>query len=163
MSMFQTLMTEVERYRNRDFLEAAMATCALTALADRRVSLAERYEVDAILATMDRLKVYDPHEAIDILNGFLGRIEDDRETATADFTATIHRFADDDGARRALVRLAYLIITADGEIAPGEVEAFDRICATLGLSGAEIRNLHPSLETQTETQAETPPPVITAF
>ncbi len=41
-SLLGKLVTEVRRYRNKDFLKAAMAVCALSANADDEVSLSER-------------------------------------------------------------------------------------------------------------------------
>ena len=48
---------QVERYRNRPFLKATMAACALVAVADGKVSFSQRVRVDQILETLDKLKV----------------------------------------------------------------------------------------------------------
>ncbi len=78
MSFLSTLINNfqegLERNRNRPFLKATMAACALVATADGRVSLGERVRVDQILETLEALKVFDPHEAVDLFNDFCDAI-----------------------------------------------------------------------------------------
>ena len=83
MSLLDKLKSEVERYQNKGFLKAAMAVCALTALADGRVSLSGRYRIDAIIETMERLRIYDPHKAVAILDDFFDDLRSDRERAAS--------------------------------------------------------------------------------
>jgi len=80
MSFLGTLINNfqdgLERNRNRPFLKATMAACALVATADGRVSLGERVRVDQILETLEALKIFDPHEAVDLFNEFADAILD---------------------------------------------------------------------------------------
>lgn len=66
--------TEIERHRNRPFLKATMAACALIAISDGEITLSERIRVDQIVDTLDALKVFDPHEAVDLFNDFTAAI-----------------------------------------------------------------------------------------
>jgi len=43
------LRDQLARYRNREFLKAMMAVCALTALAGGELRLTEKYEVERII------------------------------------------------------------------------------------------------------------------
>lgn len=74
MSFLNTLINNfqesLERNRNRPFLNATMAACALVATADGKVSFRERVRVDQILETLEALKIFDPHEAVDLFNEF---------------------------------------------------------------------------------------------
>ena len=65
---------QMERHRNRPFLRAVMAACALVAAADGKVSLAERVRVDQILDTLEELRIFDPHEGVDLFNEFTDAI-----------------------------------------------------------------------------------------
>ena len=65
------LKTEVQRYRNKEFLKAMMAVCALTALADGEYQISERYQVEEILKTTDALKIFDRTKAVQILDEYL--------------------------------------------------------------------------------------------
>lgn len=64
----------VERHQNLPFLKATMAACALVATADGQVSFTERVRVDQIIETLEQLKAYDPHEAVDLFREFADQI-----------------------------------------------------------------------------------------
>ncbi len=78
MSFIDTLLHQfhehLERQRNQPFLRATMAACAMVASADGDVSFAQRVRVDQILETLDRLKVFDPHEGVNLFNEFTDEI-----------------------------------------------------------------------------------------
>src|SRR4030088_966866 len=95
MSLLEKLKSEVERYQNKGFLKAAMAVCALTALADGRVSLSGRYRIDALIETMEPPRISDPHKAIAILDDFLEDLRSDRESAAPVLEQKIARYAAD--------------------------------------------------------------------
>ena len=69
-SLLDDYHAQIERHRNRPFLDAAMAACALAACTDGEVSFSERIRVDQILQTLERLKVFDPHEGVDLFNKY---------------------------------------------------------------------------------------------
>lgn len=73
-SLICDYQAQLQRHRNRPFLEATMAACALVACADGEVSFGERIRVDQILAALDSLNVYNSNEAVDLFNGFAERI-----------------------------------------------------------------------------------------
>ena len=51
-----------------------MAACALIAISDGEITFSERIRVDQIVETLDALKVFDPHEAVDLFNDFTAAI-----------------------------------------------------------------------------------------
>src|SRR5712692_9457577 len=138
MILIEKLKTEVERYQNKAFLKAAMAACALTALADGRVSLSGRYRIDAIIETMERLRIYDPRKAIEMLDEFLDDLRGDRGRAVPVLEHKIARFAADYKSARTLLRISYLVLAADGAISPSGRQTFDQICIMLAVVPAEI-------------------------
>ncbi len=77
----------IDRHRNRPFLEATMAACAMVAMADGSVSLRERVKVDEVLETLEALQVFDPHEGVNLFNEFADAINENpkkgREKALA--------------------------------------------------------------------------------
>jgi tellurite resistance protein TerB len=138
MSVLEKLKTEVERYQNKGFLKAAMAVCALTALADGHVSLSGRYRIDAIIETMERLRIYDPHKAIEILDDFLDDLREDHDKTAAILEQKIARYAADYKSARTLLRIAFLVLSADGAISPAKTAAFNEICTSLAVEPQEI-------------------------
>jgi tellurite resistance protein TerB len=138
MILIEKLKTEVERYQNKNFLKAAMAVCALTALSEGKVSLSGRYRIDAIVETMERLRIYDPHKAVEILDDFLADLRSDHDRAAIVLEQKVARYAGDYKSARTLLRIAYLVITADGAIPPGRMQSFNEISLSLGVEPTEI-------------------------
>ena len=138
MSILEKLRTDTARYWDKPFLKAAMAVCALTTLADGEVSLSERYRVDAILNAMDRLRVHNPHKAVDIMNDYIEDLRAEPEKAKEVLQGKISRCAGDFKSARTLLRIAYLVVSADDDVIEAEREAFDQICITLSVNPDEI-------------------------
>ncbi len=138
MNIIGKLRTDTARYWDKPFLKAAMAVCALTTHADGEVSLSERYRVDAILDAMDRLRVHNPHKAVDIMNDYIEGLRTEPERTVEVLQGKISRYAGDYKSARTLLRIAYLVISADEEVIKSEREAFDKICVTLNVSPDEI-------------------------
>lgn len=70
-SLRELYREQMKRYRNRAFLRAAMGACAWVATASGTVSLGERMRLDQVLETLDALKVFDPHEGVELFNEFV--------------------------------------------------------------------------------------------
>jgi tellurite resistance protein TerB len=132
------LRTDTAHYWDKPFLKAAMAVCALTTHADGEVSLIERYRVDAILDAMDRLRIHNPHKAVDIMNDYIEGLRTEPERTVEVLQRKISRYAGNYKSARMLLRIAYLVISADEEVVKSEREAFDQICIALNISPDEI-------------------------
>lgn len=137
-SILQKLIAEVDRYQNRDFLKAAVAVCALTAFADRKVSLAERYRIDFAFANEPSLQVFDKDKVITMLDDFLFRLGEQEDRARTILFNKISRIAGDHKKSRTLMRVAHLIITADRAVSKIEMDEFGRIGEMLGLTQDQI-------------------------
>ena len=132
---------QLERYRNRGFLKAAMAAAALVADADGEVTLSERYRIDAILKRLERLRLYDPHKAVEILDRFLASLHDDAETARPVLLGKVSRMADDSEAAHILVRIAHSVSDADGTVSDAEANRIDQIRSVLNLAADDAAGL----------------------
>ncbi|MCH8153951.1 MAG: tellurite resistance TerB family protein [Proteobacteria bacterium] len=134
MSILDGLNERIARHRNRDFLKAAMAAGALAAQADGTVTLSERYRIDDILARLERLRIYDPHKAVQILDGFLTELRDNAEAAERVLLGKLRRIAEDREAAELVVRIALSVSESDGAFSAPERARFEEICAVLGFS-----------------------------
>ena len=76
-TLLRKLVTELQRYQNKDFLKAAMAVCALSAIADGDVSLSERYSIDHAIANEPALQPFDAATAIRILDDYIFAIREE--------------------------------------------------------------------------------------
>lgn len=129
----QSVRREVERFQNRDFLEAVMAVAALSAMADGDYGLAEKYRAEELLAEIPIFDVFDLSEAMEILDGDVFALRSDRAAATAELEARVAAYADEPDRARTLLRAAHAIINSDGVITPAEREEFQRLAGLLGL------------------------------
>ena len=137
-SLLEKLATEVQRYQNKDFLKAAMAVCALSANADNEVNLAERYGIDHAIANEPALRVFDAWKATEILDGYIFALRQEGDRAKQVLYNKVRRMAGDYKRSRTLMRVAYLVITADHRIRDEEKREFSRLCALLNLEPGQV-------------------------
>ena len=137
-SLLGKLTGEVLRYQNKAFLKAAMAVCALSVLADGEIQFAERVSVDRALKDEPALKHFDALKAVEILGEFTDALYDDEEEAKEVLHNKIRRFAGDHKQSRTLMRVSYLIITADHEITEDEQDVFVELCNVLDLEPEQV-------------------------
>ena len=145
--MFERLKQELARHRQRPFLEAAMAACALIASADDEVSFSERARMDAVLESLAELRIFDPHQAVDLFNARLEGLQADRESGRAEAFEAIRRGASEEGAAELLVRICVAISLADGKFVSAERAMLGLICASLNLTPAAIDEAQAALST----------------
>ena len=137
-SLLGKLAGEVLRYQNKSFLKAAMAVCALSVLADGEIQFAERISVDRALKEEPALKHFNAVKAVEILGEFTDALYDDEEDAKVIPHNKIRRFAGDHKQSRTLMRVSYLIISADQEITDDEYEVFVELCGVLDLEPDQV-------------------------
>lgn len=133
LTLTEKLRREVERYRNKDFLKAVLAVCALSARANPTISLDTRYRIDGILDSLDLIELFDRHKVTDILNDYIYAFEEDRTRAVEVLDAKVRRLAGDHKKSRTLLRIAWLIMMADDRVSPTERAEFDRLCGLLSV------------------------------
>jgi tellurite resistance protein TerB len=138
MNIIEKLQTEIIRYQSKPFLKAAMAVCALTALADDDYSLSERAQVDTVLQTMSNLNYHDPHKAAETFEEFVHYLRTDHGKASEVLVGKIVRFAGNYKEARTLLRIAGMIINADGKVTEEEQGAFDELCGVIGVDPYEV-------------------------
>jgi len=141
-AMFDRLRQELARHRRRPFLAAAMAACALIASADDEVSFSERARMDAVLESLAELRIFDPHDAVNLFDARIEALQADREAGRAEAFEAIRRGttggAAEDGAAELLVRICVAISLADGKFASSERAMLGLICAALNLAPEAI-------------------------
>lgn len=133
MRISDMLHSRVEKYRDKDFLKAAMAASALTAYADGSVSVSERFKVEEILERLDRLHIYDAQKAVEKFEDYVRELEDDTEEAEKVLLAKLERIAEDKEAADLIAQIAIEVSNADRYVNRAERMQFDVICKTLSL------------------------------
>ena len=77
-------------------------------------------------------------KANQIVNGYIGALEEHGQAAKDILTEKVRRMAGNYKRARTLMRISYLVITADYAIHRAELEEFNRLCAELGLDPHKV-------------------------
>ena len=133
MGISDLIHDRVERYRDRNFLKAAMAASALTAFADGSVSVSERFKVEQILERLERLRIYDVQKAVEKFEAYVSELEDNTEAAEMVLLGKLKRMAADREAADLIARIAIEISYADTYFNRAERMQFEAICGALDL------------------------------
>jgi len=110
LSSYRSLL---ERHRNRPFLRGAMAACALVASADGQVSFAERMRVDQVLTTLERLRVFDPHEGVELFGEYSEAIFAAPKAGREHALAAVRAASGDGETADLLVRICLAVLNAN--------------------------------------------------
>ena len=78
-----TLTKEIGKFKNRAFMEATVAGCALVAAADGSVSSEEKQKMATFIKNSDELKVFDMADVIAFFNKTVSSFEFDHSIGEA--------------------------------------------------------------------------------
>ena len=129
---------EVERHHNRPFLEAAMAACAMVATARGHVTFAHRARIDQILETLDALKVFDPHEGVEIFNEFAEEILEYPREGRARAMAAIQDVACKPETAKLLVRLCLAVSEMNDATSLADQIEIVMLCDHIGTDPSDL-------------------------
>jgi len=135
----KTSMSEaVTRFKNKDFMDAVVAGCALVAAADGNISPEEKQKMAGFIQRTDELKVFDMQEVIKQFNKFSDSFEFDHMIGKGEALKAIGKMKKNDEAARLLVRVCCAIGMADGDFDESEKTMVREICTELGLNSADF-------------------------
>ena len=127
-----------EKEQNRPFLEAAMAACAMVSASEGQVSFADRIRVDQIMETLTQLKVFDPHEGVELFNhyadGILASPQEGREAALK----IIKTVTSDPETAEVLIDLCLAVSLSDGVTSLIEHIEIVSLCGLIGVDPDKI-------------------------
>ncbi|TWH64846.1 tellurite resistance protein TerB [Azomonas agilis] len=132
------LAAEVTRFKNRDFMEAVVAGCALVAAADGEISAAEKQKMVGYIQNSKELNVFDLKEVIQLFQETCQKFEFDHQIGKAEALRVIGKLRKQEDAARLLVRVCCAIGAADGQFEESERAVCRLLCAELGLNSAEF-------------------------
>jgi tellurite resistance protein len=137
-SLLDDYELELERHRQRPFLKASMAACALAAAADGAPTFCARIRVDQILETLETLKIFDPHEAVDLFNEYSKTLLKSPADGHQKALDAIKAMTGNPDTLALLVRM-YIAVAEAKEGKSGSDEAeFEAVCKTLGIDPREL-------------------------
>lgn len=137
-SLLDDYQLEVERLRKRPFLKASMAACALAAVADGAPTLSERIRVDQILETLEALKIFDPHQGVDLFNEYSNAILQSREDGHKKALDAVRAVSGNPDCAALLLRMCLAVAEAKGEKTRMDEIEIAAVCEVLGIDYEDI-------------------------
>lgn len=132
------LAIELEKFRNRQFLEATMAASALVAAADGDVNITELNMIDQALEAIHELNIYDPHDAVEIYRDYADGLYKNPPVTREKALKAVGRMADDDHAARLLIKVCVAIGKSDDDFSDEEKTVITEICEAVKLDYGEL-------------------------
>ena len=132
------LKNEVLKFKNKDFLNAAMAGSALIAMADGSISSEEKQKMLKFIEHNDSLSVFAAKDVIAAFQDFVGQIEFDKDIGSAAAYKAIAKMKSNNEAARLLIRMIISIGSSDGNFDADEKKIAVKIAVELGLNPAEF-------------------------
>ncbi|MGZ8097188.1 MAG: tellurite resistance TerB family protein [Methylosarcina sp.] len=135
------LKTEALKFKNKDFLQAAMAGSALIAMADGSISSEEKQKMIKFIESNDSLSIFSTSDVIKAFQDYVSQLEFDKDIGEAKAYQALGRMKSNAEAARLLMRMIIAIASADGIIDVNERKIAVKIAVELGLSPAEFELL----------------------
>lgn len=139
--MLERFRLELQRHKQRPFLEAVAAACALVATADGEVSFSERARLDSVIESLSQLRLFDPHEVVDAFDEHVARLAA-VEKGTDALLKVVVAGTRAEGAADLLLRISAAISLADGRDSADEHAVMEQICAALGLPDKAVEDAY---------------------
>lgn len=132
------LKEEAVRIKNRSFMEACTAGCAIIANADGVVTADEKRKMMGFMKTSDVLSLYDAGDVIKSFEKHCGKYEFDAQIGEAEALKVVAALKSKPADARLLIRACCVIASADGNFDNDERAAVTRMCQELALDAGEF-------------------------
>jgi tellurite resistance protein TerB len=132
------LRTEALKFKNKDFLNAAMAGSALISMADGSVSAEEKQKMIKFIESNDALSVFTTSDVIKAFQDFVGQLEFDKDIGEAKAYQALSKMKSNTEASRLLVRMIIAVAASDGNFDANEKTVASKICRELGVNPSEF-------------------------
>lgn len=132
------LKADVLKYKNKDFLHAAMAGSALVSMADGSVSAEEKQKMIKFIENNEALSVFTTSDVIKSFQEFVSQLEFDKDIGEAKAYQALGKMKSNAEASRLLVRMIIAIASSDGNFDANEKAVASKIAKELGISPSEF-------------------------
>ena len=132
------LKTEALKFKNKDFLNAAMAGSALIAMADGSVTSEEKQKMIKFIESNDALSIFTTSDVIKAFQDFVSQIEFDKDIGEAKAYQALGKMKSNIEASRLLIRMIIAIAASDGNFDDSEKKVATKIAKELALNPAEF-------------------------
>lgn len=132
------LKTGALKFKNKDFLNAAMAGSALISMADGSITADEKQKMVKFIESHDALSIFPTNDVIKSFQDFVGQIEFDKDIGEAKAYQALGKMKSNAEAARLLVRMIIAIASADGYFDAAEKTVAIKIAKELAINPSEF-------------------------
>jgi tellurite resistance protein TerB len=132
------LKTGALKFKNKDFLNAAMAGSALVAMADGSISAEEKQKMIKFIESNDALSIFTTSDVIKAFQDFVGQLEFDKDIGEAKAYQALGKMKSNSEASRLLVRMIIAIASSDGIFDGDEKKVAVKIAKELAIDPSEF-------------------------
>ncbi|MFC4305508.1 tellurite resistance TerB family protein [Cohnella boryungensis] len=137
-SMRQGLKDQVTKFKNKDFMDAVVAGCAIVAAADGKIDSSEKQKMAGYINHNEELKVFDMSKVIERFNHFTSNFDFDAMIGKAEAMKPIIKFKDKPDVARVIVSVCCAIGAADGDFDEQEKAVVREICRAVNLTPSDF-------------------------
>ena len=132
------LKTGALKFKNKDFLNAAMAGSALIAMADGSISSEEKQKMIKFIESNDALSIFTTSDVIKAFQDFVAQLEFDKDIGEAKAYQALGKMKSNSEASRLLVRMIIAIASSDGVFDGDEKKVAVKIAKELAIDPSEF-------------------------
>ncbi len=132
------LKTAALKFKNKEFLNAAMAGAALIALADGEISSSEKQKMVKFIENHEALSIFTTADVINSFQEFVTQIEFDKDIGDAKGYAALGKLKSNNEASRLVMRMIISIAEADGNFDADEKVVAVKIARELNLNPTDF-------------------------
>lgn len=133
------LQESISRFKNKEFMDAVVAGCALVAASDGTIDSSEKQKMAGFIGRSEELRVFDMNQVINRFNHFVSGFEFDSLIGKGEALKALSKLKKDPEASKLLIRVCCAIGAADGNFDENEKQIVREMCEHLGLSSSEFQ------------------------
>ncbi len=134
----ENLTDGAKKIKNKKFMDATVAGCALVAFANGAVKPEEKAKMAGFIQRNDALNVFDMSDVIATFEKYVQGFEFDIQIGKGEALKVISKMKKNSDEARLLVRVCCAVGTADGAFDEHEKRVVTEICQELGLNPGEF-------------------------
>lgn len=132
------LKNEALKFKNKDFMNAAVSGSVLIAMADGHISSDEKQKMMRFIENYEALSVFSSKDLIDSFQNIVTQIEFDKDLGESKAYESVRKMKNNDSAARLIMRLIIAIAGADGVFDDDEKRVARKLAMELSLNPAEF-------------------------
>lgn len=129
------MVDQFNRIKNKDVMEAVVASCTLVAYADGTISASEKTKMVGFLEHSECLKMYKTDEVIETFGKFSRKFEFDKDIGESEVFKKLAAITKQD-EKELIVRACIIIANSDGNFDESEKQVVRKICGQFGLNAS---------------------------